>query len=90
MPAIVLAELFFLNEKAGRALDFAVEYERLRDSGQFVFVAFSPEDVLDFAADAAVPEMHDRMIVGVARRLGATCLSVDRQIVDSGLVPVAW
>ncbi len=37
VPAIVLAELFFLNEKAGRPLIFSIEYERLRDSGQFAF-----------------------------------------------------
>jgi len=90
VPAIVLAELYFLNEKVGRPLDFSLEYARLRQSGQFVFVAFLPEDVLDFDVDAAVPEMHDRIIVGVARRLGAACLSVDPYIVSSDLVQVVW
>ncbi|HID65257.1 MAG TPA: hypothetical protein EYP49_21280 [Anaerolineae bacterium] len=33
VPAIVLAELYFLNEKAGRPLDFPSEYARLRQSG---------------------------------------------------------
>jgi hypothetical protein len=27
VPAIVLAELFFLNEKVGRPLDFSVNYQ---------------------------------------------------------------
>jgi predicted nucleic acid-binding protein len=90
VPAIVLAELYFLNEKAGRPLDFPSEYARLRQSGQFVFVAFLPEDVLEFDMDAVVPEMHDRIIVGVARRLGASCLSLDPYIVDSDLVQVVW
>jgi PIN domain nuclease of toxin-antitoxin system len=90
VPAIVLAELYFLNEKAGRPLDFPSEYDRLRQSGQFVFVALLPEDVLDFDVDAAVPEMHDRIIVGVARRLDAACLSLDPYIVDSGLAQVMW
>ena len=90
IPAVVLAELYFLNEKVGRPLDFPSEYDSLRQSGQFVFVAFVPEDVLDFDVDAAVPEMHDRIIVGVARRLGAACLSLDPYIVDSGLAQVVW
>jgi len=90
IPAIVLAELYFLNEKVDRRLDFPSEYDRLRQSGQFVFVAFVPEDILDFDVDAAVPEMHDRIIVGVARRLGAACLSLDPYIVDSGLAQVVW
>jgi hypothetical protein len=33
---------------------------------------------------------HDRIIVGVARRLGAACLSLDPYIVDSGLAQVVW
>jgi hypothetical protein len=47
-------------------------------------------DVLSFDQDAAVPEMHDRMIVGLARRLGARCISRDPLIVNSGLVSVVW
>jgi predicted nucleic acid-binding protein len=90
IPAIVLAELYFLNEKVDRPLDFPSEYDRLRQSGQFVFVAFVPEDILDFDVDAAVPEMHDRIIVGVARRLGAACLSLDPYIVNSSLAQVVW
>jgi len=90
VPVIVLAELYFLNEKAGRPLDFRSEYVRLRQSGQFVCVAFLPEDILGFDTDATVPEMHDRIIVGVARRMGATCLSLDPQIVQSGLVTTVW
>ena len=55
-----------------------------------MFIPFAPEDVLDFAATATVPEMHDRIIVGVARRLDAACLSVDLAITASHLVPVVW
>ena len=36
VPVIVLAELYFLNEKAGRPLNFSVEYIRFRQSGQVV------------------------------------------------------
>lgn len=53
-------------------------------------VEFAPSDVLDFDQDAAVPEMHDRMIIGVARRLAAACLSRDPLMAESGLVPVVW
>lgn len=90
VPVIVLAELYFLNEKSDRPLDFSVEYIRLRQSGQLVFVPFMPEDVLDFDGDANVPEMHDRVIVGVARRMNAVCLSRDPQIVQSSLVTTIW
>lgn len=90
VSAIVLAELYYLNEKLERPFDLAAEFERLRRSSPFVFVPFAPEDVLDFDATATVPEMHGRIIVGVARRLNAACLSVDLAITASKLVPVIW
>ncbi len=90
LPAIVLAELYFLNEKVGRPLDFTREFERLRQSGQFILVDFAAQDVLDFDLDANVPEMHDRMIAGMARWLNAPCLTCDRQITASGVVATIW
>ena len=90
IPAIVLAELYFLNEKFGGALGFPTELARLRGSGQFEFVPFLPDDVLDFEADRGIPEMHDRMIAGVARRTGAVCITRDAEVVRSKLVPTIW
>lgn len=90
IPAIVLAELHFLNQKASQPLAFAEEFERLRQAGQFAFIPFEPEHVLDFDRDAPIPEMHDRMIVGAARRTGATLLTRDTAITASAAVPVAW
>lgn len=79
-----------MNEKLGRQLDFAAEVQRLRASGQFVLVPFLPEDVSDFETDQAVPEMHDRIITGVARRLKAALLTRDPRIAASHLVPTIW
>jgi PIN domain nuclease of toxin-antitoxin system len=90
VPAIVLAELYYLNQKFGQPLDFVKEYARLEESGQFVMVEFAPSDVLGFDQDVAVPEMHDRIVVGLARRLGAACITRDPLIVNSGLVSVVW
>lgn len=90
LPAIVLAELYFLNEKLGHPLDFVREFERLRQSGQFILIDFTAHDVLDFDLDAAVSEMHDRMIAGVARRLNAPCITCDRQIITGGIVATIW
>lgn len=90
IPAIVLAELYFLNEKAGHPLRFAQEFQRLRQAGQFSFAPLAAEDILDFESDQVVPEMHDRIVIGVARRMRATCISRDAQITRSGLVPTVW
>ena len=90
VPAIVLAELYFLNEKAGSPLNFRAELDRWREAAQFVFVAFDADHVTDFDADAAVTEMHDRIIVGVARRLNAFLITRDKSMSENAEVDVTW
>ena len=90
IPAIVFAELFYMNVKLKNQIDFAVEFQNIKQSGQFVLVAFEVDDVLDFDKDSAVKEMHDRMIVGVARRLNAPLLTKDQNITASELVKIIW
>jgi PIN domain nuclease of toxin-antitoxin system len=90
LPAIVLAELFYLNKKLGEPIDFAANFRLLSASSQFIFVPFEATDTLDFDRNAATPEMHDRMIVGTALRIGAPCLTCDSQIIKSGLVKIVW
>jgi PIN domain nuclease of toxin-antitoxin system len=90
IPSIVLAELYFLNVKQKHIIDFGSEFQKIRQSGQFVSVPFDSDDVLDFDKDSAVKEMHDRMIVGVARRLNATLLTKDQNIINSNTVKTIW
>jgi PIN domain nuclease of toxin-antitoxin system len=90
IPAILLAELFYLNQKHCRPLDFAHQYGLLSAAAQFQLILFDPTDVLDFDADSAVPEMHDRLIVGLARRRAATLLTRDAEITSAALVPILW
>jgi PIN domain nuclease of toxin-antitoxin system len=80
VPVIVIAELFYLNEKKGKPLDFAAKYARLVESKQFVLLSFYPNHVLDFDACPTIREMHDRIIVGAARRMNAKLLTRDKQI----------
>jgi PIN domain nuclease of toxin-antitoxin system len=90
VPAIALAELFYMNEKLGRRLDFRSTLHSLRASSQFTLLPFLPEDTLDFEADRAAPEMHDRIIVGVARRMSLPLLTCDASITASNLVAIVW
>ena len=90
VPAIALAELFYMNEKLGRQLDFRSTLEYLQASGQFTLLPFLPEETLDLDVDRGVPEMHDRIIVGVARRMSLPLLTCDASITANGLVAVVW
>lgn len=90
VPGIVVAELYYLNEKLGQPLDFADEFARIDSAWQFAFVDFGARDVLHFESLRAIPEMHDRIIAGVALSLGCPCLTRDPAIVGSGLITTIW
>lgn len=90
IPVIVLAELYYLNAKKGNPLDFAAEYQKLSQSAQFILLPFMQEDILEFDSNVSVPEMHDRMIASVAKRLGIPCLTRDKEIVSSGIIATIW
>jgi predicted nucleic acid-binding protein len=90
LPSIVLAELYYLNEKQGRPLNFAQEFARLQSSAQFECVDFCADDVLRFDQLTAIPEMHDRIIAGVALARNCPCLTLDPAIVNSGVVQIVW
>lgn len=90
VPAIAVAELYYANIKTGNTIDFADAYRQLASGNQFVLTPFEAEDVLDFDRDSAVREMHDRIIVGLARRLNVPLLTVDKNITASGVVEIVW
>lgn len=90
IPAIVLAELYFWNGKFKVFADFRKLYEELRSQSRFDFVSFEPHDVLDFEANASVPEMHDRIIAGLAKRLNVPLLTADPLVHAAGITKLAW
>ena len=90
IPSIVFAELYYLNVKHNFITDFKADFQKISQSGQFILAPFEAEDVLDFDKDSAVKEMHDRIIVGVARRLNVPLMTKDQNISASGLVKIVW
>ena len=90
VPAIVLAELYYLNAQLGAPLDFTVEYARLISAPQVVFVPFDAQDVLVFDLLQAIPEMHDRIIAGVALSRGCACITRDPAIATTGIIQTIW
>lgn len=90
ISAIAIAELFYADQKFRLFNDFAALLRDLTISPSIHLVAFEAEHILDFTVDAEVPEMHDRIIAGVARRYGAPLVTSDAAIARSGLVTVVW
>lgn len=90
LPAIVLAELYFANAKHRWFADYQTVYKDILSKRFFRFLPFDHHHVLDFDHDAAVPEMHDRIITGVARRLSAPLITSDPLITAAALVKTEW
>jgi PIN domain nuclease of toxin-antitoxin system len=90
LSAITIAELYFSDKKFGHFEDFTSVYEALKTRPEFEIMSFNADDVLDFDRDSGVPEMHDRMIAGLARRLDVPLIASDVQIVKSGVVRTVW
>lgn len=90
ISAIVIAELYYAGRKFGLFADFDALFDRLRTSPHFRLVPFQADHVLDFDRDQDVPEMHDRIIADLARRLNAPLIASDPRIVESGVVVAVW
>jgi PIN domain nuclease of toxin-antitoxin system len=88
ISTITLAELYYLNERAGSHLDFFKEYKRLED--MFEISSIEPRDILYFAELSDIKEMHDRIIASVALRYNATLITKDKEIGMSRKVKVLW
>ena len=90
VSAIVIAELYYANVKNKWFADFS---DLFRDIVNKPFMRFMPVEhthVLDFLQDAAVPEMHDRIIAGIAHRLGAPLITSDPLIAKAAIVKIVW
>lgn len=90
LSAVVIAELFYADRKFNLFSDFASLFRRIQQAPHFRLIAFEASHVLDFAGDDAAPEMHDRIIAGLARRLNAPVLTSDARITSAGVAKIAW
>ena len=87
---VVVAELFYLLQKHGQSGLFA---PLLADLQTIPYYGLEPITLADLAALDSVPEipeMHDRLIVLAAKRLGARIVTKDRTIQASPQVKWTW
>ena len=90
VPVIVLAELIYLiqNKPVGGDLDEILN--DLQADPAIVIADLTFARALDLRKLTTVPEMHDRLIVAEAVASGATRITKDLSITNSGVVPVVW
>ena len=90
VSVVSLAELFYILQKKPLRQSFMQLYTAMKAKPYFEFVGLEPDQILDFSQDAVIPEMHDRLIVGLARRLQAPLITSDGPITATNHVKVVW
>jgi len=89
IPAIVVAELMMFAEKH-KTIEPEKILAKLREAPGFEFLALLPETAAKIRELAALPDIHDRLIVAEAMIQNMPLISFDATITKSKLVKVVW
>ena len=90
VPAIVVAELYYLSVKTGDPLPPSELMEMFDASGVFRVSELSRTQLEMLDRLPEIPEMHDRLIAAEALALGAPVVTRDPVIAASAQVQSIW
>lgn len=90
VPAIVVAELFYLSQKEGTPILPSTLLADIARSREFIFSELGAAQLEGMEEISGVPEMHDRLIAAEALVYRAPIISRDRLLGQSGVVAVIW
>ncbi len=90
IPTIVLVECVDIIEKKRVAYDFALVLEAIEDNVNYLIWDLDLEVVNQMADIKNVPELHDRIIVAIAKMCDAGLITKDGEITDSKEVKTKW
>ena len=90
VPAIVVAELFYLTRKIGQAVPPSAILADIAHSREFVFSALGQRQLERMEELDNSFEMHDRLIAAEALVNSAPVISRNDVLRRSGLVEVIW
>ena len=90
VPAIVIAEFYYLTLRAGSPIFPSTLITDIDQSSEFVFSELGRAQLESMENVIEVPEMHDRLIAAESLVFQAPVISRDRVLRASGLVDVIW
>ena len=90
VPAIVVAEYYYLTQKAGLPVPPSALLADINDSREFVFSELGQPQLEKMEEVVGVPEMHDRLIAAESLVHDAPVISRDEALRESGVVDVIW
>ena len=90
VPAIVVAELFYLTQKLGRAMSTAAIIADIHQSREFVFSPLGQDQLEALERVEGVQEMRDRLIAAETLVHRAPIVSRDDVLRGNPMVEVIW
>lgn len=90
VPVIVFAEIIFAVERGRFQADVSRIMELVKSTPCFRIVPLNLAGVCRLQRATAIPEMHDRLIVGEALWRKAALITRDGTIIKTGMVPTIW
>ena len=90
VPAIVIAELYYLTQKIGAVQSPSDLLVGINGSRELVFLALGQADLENLEKVNDVPEMHDRLICAAALAHGAAIITKDETLRNSAAVQTIW
>ena len=90
IPAIVVAELYYLSAKQGMEVPPSEILGRLEAERGFEFVPLDSAQLALMEQFPEIHEMHDRMLVSAAAALRATIVTRDAVLFGAPAVPTLW
>ncbi len=90
VPAIVVAEFYFLSVKFGEPMSPSELIDAIRTARGFEFSNLGRAQLERLDTIEALPEMHDRLIAAEAVILNAPVITRDRAFSDSPQIETVW
>ena len=90
VPAIVVAEFYYLSVKLGNPLEPSAFLEALDSVGGIELSELGRAQLERLDRFPEVPEMHDRLIAAEADVMGAPVVTRDEVLAASTQVPTIW
>ncbi len=90
VPAIVVAEFYYLTLKVGPSVLPSTLLDLISRSAEFIFSELGQTQLEAMEQVTGVPEMHDRLIAAEALVHRAAIISRDTALRTSGVVEVVW
>ena len=90
VPAIVVAEFYYLSVKLGSPLGASALLETLDSVGGIELSDLGRAQLERLDRFPDIPEMHDRLIAAEADALGAALVTRDEALATSERVPTIW